>query len=447
MTSFGSENSPIPEVIVQKIWGWQRQRDRARTVRLVLAALAGVSWILGFALGEDSSGGARFDFLNTHWPASKMFADAPFLMALREDPSATPPLHHMLMAALPWVHDEFAYRLTGFAFGTAVLVAFAIAVRRRFALVWPDGSLALLATGAVALSPGLRSASFWGNTDVLPLLFTALTALLLRDRSTGTWHSSATPTRIGGVALLSAAAFYTRQNFIFLPLFSFWILAVRSRAPLVPLCFTFGLTAVPALALFRLWRGLTPPAVQAERMHALDQLASGSAPDLTSFVYLGAMVAPFALPFLVARKSPPGRWKPILLGYCVLGAVLFLCFRHMQLSPLGGGAVTKLGLLLGPAGLPVVLALAALGWCCIGAALAASADNAVLFGFAAFPLLVIGALYQRYLDPLAFILVLLLASPPLAPPLVTERSVVASYMLFMFFEVMGILWYMLLGHT
>ena len=86
-----------------------------------------------------------------------------------------------LAGALPWVHDPIAYRFTCLVLGIAALAAFGIAVQRRFQRIWPDYAMAGLAAAAVALSPGFRSAMFWGDTDALPLLFSALVCLLLHD--------------------------------------------------------------------------------------------------------------------------------------------------------------------------------------------------------------------------------------------------------------------------
>ena len=399
----------------------------------VMAAFAGLTWVAGFLLGEDTSGGAQYDFLNSHWAGSKLFADRPFLPVLRDYPTATMPLQHLLMAQLPWVHDPFAYRLTGFAIGTAALVMFGIAVHHRFALVWRNPNLPLLAAAAVALSPGLRSAAFWGNTDALPLLLMALTVLMLYDGRTGNWRKSASLGLVIVVALTTAAAFYTRQFYAFLAIFCFWLLASRTQFSRPLLCLVFGITAIPALFLVWLWHGLTPPCCQ-------------SKPALTNVVYAGALAAPFALPFLFTRP-PLGR--PSTRAWIGLGAIataLFLIFHGMNLTPLGGGLITKFGLLLGPAGVPVVLACAALGWWAIGMLLASGLDNAILFGLAIFPLLLPDVRFQRYLDPLAFTLVLLLASPPLARRLVTERSIFAGYFFFLGLELIGLTWFMILGH-
>ena len=401
-----------------------------------MTALALASLLPGFLLGEDTSGGARYDFLTFHWPAAQLFADEPTAQALREYSSATTPLQHMLLGALPWVHDPAAYRLTGLVLGAAALLAFAVAVQRRFCRVWPGYEMAALAAAAVALSPGFRSATFWGDTDALPLLFSAGACLLLHDPRSGTWRTRATAGRVIAIALLGAAAFYTRQLYVFVPALSFWLLWSRHACSRLFLLGVFGATALPALYLFLIWGGLTPPRFR-------------QAPTIESLLYVPVLVAPFALPFLFARsprdwRLPSGR---TVVGVLATVGVMTVLFGGVTLTPLGGGLLTKIGLLLGPLGVPFMILAASLGWWAIATCIASGADNAVLFGFAVGPLLLPGFFYQRYIDPLAFTIVLMFASPPLTARIVTQRAIVAGYVFFLGLEIIGLVWFGLLGHV
>src|ERR1700723_109331 len=82
---------------------------RVRSLYVIMTVMSALSWVIGFMLNEDTSGGAKYDFETFHWPAPKLFADQPFLEVLRRYPSATTPLQHILMSSLPWVHDPLAY--------------------------------------------------------------------------------------------------------------------------------------------------------------------------------------------------------------------------------------------------------------------------------------------------------------------------------------------------
>ena len=409
---------------------------RDRPVWTTLAVLAALSLLPGFILGEDTSGGASYDFRTFHWPAAQLFADQPFSVALRQYSSATTPLQHILLGALPWVHDPFAYRLSCLFLGVSALIVFGIAVQRRFQRIWPDYAMAGMAAGAVALSPGFRSAIFWGDTDALPLLFAALVCLLLHDARTGTWRTRVSVGRMAGIGLLGAAAFYTRQLYVVVPILSFWLLWSRQACSRVLLLCVFGATALPALYLFWIWGGLTPP-----RFHPVS--------TIESLIYVPALAAPFALPFLFAQGWT--RWrlpsKPMLAGFGLALVLLGSVFHGMTLTPLGGGLVTKIGLLLGPLGVPFVIVVASLGWIAIVKSLTSGPDNAVLFGFALGPMFLAGFFYQRYIDPLAFTMILLFASPPLRDRIVTHRSIVAGYVFFLGLEITGLIWFNLLGHV
>lgn len=400
----------------------------------ILVVLTAVSWFLGFALGEDSSGGAVYDFRTFHWRASLLFADEPFWLVLQDYPSATTPLQHMFMAALPWVHDPVAYRLSSFCIGTLALLIFGLAVKRRFELRYPSASMATVATAAVALSPGFRSATFWGDTDALPLLFTAIVSLVLHDRKTGTWRETVSLGRITIAAVAGAAAFYTRQLYIFVPVWSFVLLWPRGKNLRLMILLIFALTAVPALILLWLWGGFTPPRFK--------QIGS-----VSNLLYVGALAVPFTLPFVFGQRLSSLRWPTqftrIALSLTLL--LLIIAFHGTALTTYGGGPITKIGLLLGPAGIGFVIVVSVFGWWAIASAATSAPNNAFLFGFAIIPLLLAGNLLQRYFDPLAFTIVLLLASPPLAAR-VNMRSILASYVLFLFLEVIGLTWYIVLDN-
>jgi hypothetical protein len=293
--------------------------------------------------------------------------------------------------------------------------------------------MAGLAAAAIALSPGFRSAMFWGDTDALPLLFSAFVCVLLHDPHTGTWRTRASAGRAVGIGLFAAAAFYTRQLYVFVPMLSFWLLWSRQACPRLFLLCVFGATAVPALYLFWIWGGLTPP-----RFHPVESL-----------IYVPALVAPFALPFLCARTWTEWRLpsKRTLAGISIVAALLASVFHGMTLTPIGGGPVTKIGLQFEHFGVPFLILVASLGWWVIVKSLTSGVDNAVLFGLALGPMLLAGFFYQRYVDPLAFTIVLLFASPPLVGRIVTQRSLVAGYLFFLGLEIIGLAWYGLLGHV
>jgi hypothetical protein len=158
---------------------------------------------------------------------------------------------------------------------------------------------------------------------------------------------------------------------------------------------------------------------------------------------------PFTLPFIFAQRV--SVWRPpsaaTLLGVTATLFVFMVAFHDMSLTTSGGGLITKVGLLLGWIGVPFVILAAVLGWWAIAAAVTSGWNNAILFGFAIFPLLLAGYFFQRYLDPLGFTIVLLLSSRPLSRQLLTERSIVAGYLLFLGLEAAGLTWFVFLGHS
>lgn len=94
-----------------------------------------------------------------------------------------------------------------------------------------------------------------------------------------------------------------------------------------------------------------------------------------------------------------------------------------------------------------MIIIAALGWCAIGVVAVSELDNFILVSLAILPLLVAGTLYQRYLDPPAFAMILLLVSPPMAQRLAAERGIVAGYFFFLALELISLTWFVILGRA
>lgn len=380
--------------------------------------------------------GARYDALVFHWPTTKAFADHLNWHALAEYDSATMPLFHILLAQVPGVGDFTVYRTIGFIIGCMALAAVGCAIHRRFRPFLRDRSLIALLIGAVALSPGLRDATFWGSTDALPLLFLGLSVLLLTDPVTGDWLDRVSGARTVAIAMISAAAFYTRQQYIVVPVLAWWLLLRRSRFGALGVTGLFVAAAAPAAALLVTWHGLTTPSHQGQQ-------------SLNPFnlIIVGAALFPTALPFVLSLRRPATKRILVVAGTgAALGLVL--SFLPLGISGVGGGIVIKLAMLLGPrGGIIVVSAIAALGWWTLISAARTHRDNALVALLVVTPLAIASPLYERYIDPIAPISIILLATPGVSRTLVQRHSIPMLFCLMLTLEVVTLTWFQIWGHA
>jgi hypothetical protein len=345
------------------------------------------------------------------------------------------------MAQLPWVHDFGAYRLTSFMLGTATLGMIAAALHRRFHDQWRDPTVTLLAVGAMALSPNLRGASYWGNTDALPLLLTAGAAWLLTEPAGGGWRPRVSAGRTLAIAVLAWAAFYTRQHFAFVPAYAGWLLLSRSVLPRPLLVAAFGAGGLPALWLFLQWKGLTPPGF-ARQSHVAS----------LNILLVGTSILPWTMPFLAAALPRRRiRWAPVATAAGAGGAAGALLWTLGARLPNSGGAMlaklafyavgpTKVALLAGPAA--ALAGLLVMRFIALG-----GLDHAVLALTAAVPLLMVVPMRERYVEPVVVCLVLLLAGPKAASGLVTRRAILILFAMELGLELFAWVWFPLLGHA
>ncbi|MGA8595874.1 MAG: hypothetical protein WB676_14240, partial [Bryobacteraceae bacterium] len=151
-----------------------------RKVGLSILLLSAVtSFLAGFLLGEDSIGGARFDFYHFHWPGVERFSAMSWGAAIA-DPGgmANNPLLYMITSLLPLHGDQKLYHLITFLVALLIWPLLSCAYYRRYCHYGIDWLWASFGASAILLSPGFRSSAFWGTTDYLPFVFCAGTSLL-----------------------------------------------------------------------------------------------------------------------------------------------------------------------------------------------------------------------------------------------------------------------------
>ncbi len=378
--------------------------------RIALAAALAV-FLLGFILGLDPGGGSRSDFYRYHLPAILAFRHGNFLDVLRDYSSATTPLFHMLASWNPLLGRDTAFRASNVCFSLLVTWLYVALLRRRFSDVPGARTASLLMGAALLLSPYFESTTYWPITDTLPIFFLLAAAALMPDAA-----RPAGKRRIALLALFSAAAFYTRQNYLFLPVYTGILLFREQRNARAWTVLCFALVSLPGLYLARLWHGLTPPSFQEHHQGF----------SWSIMLYPLTLIAFYALPLLASRPLPPalrsrGSWVAASGG-----AVLFLALLHrwsFAAHPLGGGIAVKLFAKAGPPGVYLFLGFAYLGLLMVGGLLGkGSWKTRLLVVLVLLPTFMLKVVYQRYYDPLLLILFFLFLDRSIARPLVSVMS-------------------------
>src|SRR5262249_10100769 len=145
--------------------------------------------------------------------------------ALRKDYcSASNPLLHMAASLLPLHGDPKIYHMITFLSALLVWPLLSWAYYRRYSKYGTDWLWASFGASTILISPTFRSSAFWGTTDWVPLLFCAGTSLLLSRFQDTEADEARTigPLNLVVLAIVSASAFYTRQYYAFLPIFTAW---------------------------------------------------------------------------------------------------------------------------------------------------------------------------------------------------------------------------------
>ena len=222
----------------------------------VLLLIVVASFLAGSLLGEDSTGGMRFDFYTTHWLTIKRFAIMPWRTALANYYNPENPLLYIIASLLPLHGDPKLYHAITFAAGLSFGLFF-----RRHTIVDIVNSV-LIGCGRHLGQARPAFADFplidvLGDTYWLPFAFCAITSLLLsRSQDAETERARPiSPFTLIALAMVSSCAFYTRQYYAFVPIIAAWIVLTRTRTSPFLVLSVFVIAMTPELYLIYLWKG------------------------------------------------------------------------------------------------------------------------------------------------------------------------------------------------
>jgi hypothetical protein len=424
-------------------------KSNLKTVGLSLALLfALVSFVVGWLLGEDSTGGMAGDFYCAHWLLIEHFAKTSWRTAITDYNAGVNPLFYMIASLLPLHGDPKIYHRITFVSGLLICALLSWAYYRRYSKYGIDWLWAAFGASAILISPTFRSSTFWGNTDWLPFAFCAGTSLLIsrfQDAEGDKARAIDTGTLIA-LAVVSACAFYTRQYYAFLPLFAAWIVLTRTRTPPLLVLAVFFVAAMPEAYLVYVWKGFNPPTSQF-MFH----------PSMLNIWKTGAVIGLLSFPITIActRWSlgdvlPRWWWGTRSTVLAVVGLLTFMMgivaigppeWLEKGLGGGGGGIVVKAGLEMGALGNPFILTVSYFGLISAILFAASSATNAVLAATYLAPLLVARPTYQRYLEPSLIVALFLFADTQTARIVFNKRVLIYNFAFTTMILAIGIVYY------
>ena len=360
----------------------------------VMVFCAATSFLIGFLRGEDSIGGARFDFYLFHWPAIELFSSISWGTAVADyGGAANNPLLYAIVSLLPLHGDQKIYHVITFLAALLTWPFLSLAYYRRYSNYEIDWLWALFGASAILISPSFRSSAFWGNTDYLPLVFCAGTSLLLSRIQDAEGNSEGKKARRIGLLTLvalaatSVCAFYTRQLYAFLPIFAVWMVLSRTDTSPVLVLIVFLVAMIPEMFFVYLWKGINPPVSQSENVFH---------PTMINVLGVGANIGLLAIPLVLGctRRSfadvLPEWWGARSTVIAFAGLLVFImALRSIEWPELGGGIIVKAGLRMGALGTPFILTVSYFGL--VAAILLAmrSSTNALLVGSFLVPFFVV----------------------------------------------------------
>lgn len=391
--------------------GWRTpDLDGGTAAGLLFLAAAAVALWLSTIYGLDGTNAAqRQDLLEFHLPTIRFFSTSPLSEAVMDYYAAPFPLFYIVFGALHSAMPGTAVLHAASAIlALGVIVTACLILRQR--RVSPTATAAVILT--ILISPYFRGTAVFANTDVMPVLFFLLTILLLDTQAGGSPSRMIAGVRVRDLLILAFAflAFHARQFYAFLPVAAALLLLVEGgpqrRAAVIIASIVF---AVPALYLVVLWGGPTPLSFQASHARA-GALPATLLAVLANFGFYALAPAVATLVFYRREFLTTIRTRRFLVLFSGLAAVVVPACLLAKSADLGGGGMVLKALDMAvpwPTPRAIVLGACALaaGGYALYLTLQSPLRNLSLPLFLA-ALLPTSTIFQRYFDPILFLILL-----------------------------------------
>ncbi len=294
-----------------------------------------ISFIFGFYLNEDSSGGGKLDFIH-EWKSFLEFKKGPLqaLTSLNYESSRTP-LFLIINSFNFFAIDEYSYRLSNFIFNIIIFICFFLCLKeiKKYEL-----NQTILISSLLLLSPYFRTSSYWAHQENLPYFFFFLTIIFITKFNKNIYFYPIT--KILTISFLSCLSFYSDQKFIFLSLFTFLFFILKkgfNGYQKTQILIVYIITALPAFYLFYIWDGILPK----ESLYRLGFYKQNLSASLSIICF-------YFLPFVFLLRKNLFNFKIFsqLKNYDYINLFIFFIIILFTIpnfnSPWGNGSVVKL---------------------------------------------------------------------------------------------------------
>lgn len=225
------------------------------------------SFIFGFFLREDSSGGGKKDFINT-WNNMKIFDDHDLFNSMRNTKTSEIgvyinshfPTNYILNKYLnPFSKNQNDFLLSIFILNFFSLFLFFYAFKNKF--VKADNHLIFLYSAIIFLSPYFRTSAYWAgleNYGIIIIPFSYLFYLKYSDKNIKNFQKKIF---IFLFSFFSCFSVYFDQKLLIIPII-YLTLFLRSEKNLSNIIFYFFsnlILSIPVLSLIFYWEGLVSP--------------------------------------------------------------------------------------------------------------------------------------------------------------------------------------------
>jgi hypothetical protein len=213
-----------------------------------------LGYFAGFILDENSSGGAKGDFIGI-WILIQSFKKDFFftIQNYGEFAQAVWPLFHIFHAYLnPFSYSELTLRISNTLLSMFCCYFFYLCLREKFPKIEKINlaSLSLI----LLISPYFRSSAYWSCTENLAYMFFLLSTLFfLKINKKNRKEKYAIL-----FCIFSSLTLYTRQYYIFIILYYLiWLYFIKKEYKLLLLSLIIYLfLSIPGLYLIYLWNGI-----------------------------------------------------------------------------------------------------------------------------------------------------------------------------------------------
>ena len=311
-------------------------KNKFSTLILTLAVL---SFIIGFYLRENSSGGGPID-LDHEWNNYNLLKKN-FLNFLTLDfQSLRFPLYHYLNIKISssYIFDKKDFVNYLFLYSFLIPILFYLALKISFKDL-PRYKINLLAS-LIFMSPYFRTSSFWGLQENLAYIFFFLTLI--------SYDSSIKVVKKYLTIFLAFLSFYADQKFLILPIIYSFLFFKFSKKLFENFFSNLGIILfnifliIPALYIFYKWGALT--GVQADKTGL----------KLGNFFFCFQIISVYIFPIIILQKN---ILKNIFKIFNARNVVIFLLylifyfysqkyFLNDEPALVGGGWVYKIFLLI-----------------------------------------------------------------------------------------------------